>query len=298
MNQNLSSYRIFYTVANAGNISKAAKELYISQPAISKSIQKLEESLECKLFSRSSRGVALTDEGALLYSHVKEAFETLTQGDEQLKRSIELGVGHIRIGVSSTLCKFMLLPYLKEFIRRNPHISISISCQSTNETLKLLDNNKIDIGLIGKPAVMKNIEFDYLDNIEDIFVANKEYLDNLKKRGVAADEILENSTLMLLDKNNMTRKYIDDYLQNNQIEVAESIDISNMDLLIDFAKIGVGVACVIRNFVKEELEEGSLIEVPLGFPIHEREVGFAYKSNTKSSKSLEAFIDFYRNYEI
>lgn len=298
MNQNLSSYRIFYTVANAGNISKAAKELYISQPAISKSIQKLEESLECKLFSRSSRGVALTDEGALLYSHVKEAFETLTQGEEQLKRSIELGVGHIRIGVSSTLCKFMLLPYLKEFIRRNPHISISISCQSTNETLKLLDNNKIDIGLIGKPAVMRNIEFDYLDNIEDIFVANKEYLDNLKKRGVAADEILENSTLMLLDKNNMTRKYIDDYLQNNQIEVAESIDISNMDLLIDFAKIGVGVACVIRNFVKEELEEGSLIEVPLGFPIHEREVGFAYKSNTKSSKSLEAFIDFYRNYEI
>ena len=298
MNQNLSSYRIFYTVANAGNISKAAKELYISQPAISKSIQKLEESLECKLVSRSSRGVALTDEGALLYSHVKEAFETLTQGEEQLKRSIELGVGHIRIGVSSTLCKFMLLPYLKEFIRRNPHISISISCQSTNETLKLLDNNKIDIGLIGKPAVMKNIEFDYLDNIEDIFVANKEYLDNLKKRGVAADEILENSTLMLLDKNNMTRKYIDDYLQNNQIEVAESIDISNMDLLIDFAKIGVGVACVIRNFVKEELEEGSLIEVPLGFPIHEREVGFAYKSNTKSSKSLESFIAFYRNYEI
>ena len=257
MNQNLSSYRIFYTVANAGNISKAAKELYISQPAISKSIQKLEESLECKLFSRSSRGVALTDEGALLYSHVKEAFETLTQGEEQLKRSIELGVGHIRIGVSSTLCKFMLLPYLKEFIRRNPHISISISCQSTNETLKLLDNNKIDIGLIGKPAVMKNIEFDYLDNIEDIFVANKEYLDNLKKRGVAADEILENSTLMLLDKNNMTRKYIDDYLQNNQIEVAESIDISNMDLLIDFAKIGVGVACVIRDFVRKNWKKAA-----------------------------------------
>ena len=293
MNQNLSSYRIFYTVANAGNISKAAKELYISQPAISKSIQKLEESLECKLFSRSSRGVALTDEGALLYSHVKEAFETLTQGEEQLKRSIELGVGHIRIGVSSTLCKFMLLPYLKEFIRRNPHISISISCQSTNETLKLLDNNKIDIGLIGKPAVMKNIEFDYLDNIEDIFVANKEYLDNLKKRGVAADEILENSTLMLLDKNNMTRKYIDDYLQNNQIEVAESIDISNMDLLIDFAKIGVGVACVIRNFVKEELEEGSLIEVPLGFPIHEREVGFAYKSNPDTSLSEQVKLLFF-----
>ena len=91
MNQNLSSYRIFYTVANTGNISKAAKELYISQPAISKSIQKLEEGVGCKLFSRSSRGVVLTDEGKLLYDHVSSAFETLTLGEEKLKRSIELG---------------------------------------------------------------------------------------------------------------------------------------------------------------------------------------------------------------
>lgn len=296
MNQNLSSYRIFYTVANAGNISKAAKELYISQPAISKSIQKLEESLGCKLFSRSSRGVVLTEEGNLLYGHVRDAFETLTLGEDKLKRSIELGVGHLRIGVSTTLCKYMLLPYLKEFIKRNPHISISINCQSTNETLKLLDDNKIDIGLIGKPDNLKNIQFYYLDNIKDIFVATGDYLSHLSQRGIKEDEILQNSTLMLLDKNNMTRQYIDDYLQKNQITVADSIDISNMDLLIDFAKIGVGVACVIKSFVKKELENGTLTEIPLGIPIHEREVGFAYKSNLKPSKSLQTFIDFYENY--
>lgn len=296
MNQNLSSYRIFYTVANAGNISKAAKELYISQPAISKSIQKLEESLGCKLFSRSSRGVVLTEEGNLLYGHVRDAFETLTLGEDKLKRSIELGVGHLRIGVSTTLCKYMLLPYLKEFIKRNPHISISINCQSTNETLKLLDDNKIDIGLIGKPDNLKTIQFYYLDNIKDIFVATDDYLSHLSQRGIKEDEILQNSTLMLLDKNNMTRQYIDDYLQENQITVADSIDISNMDLLIDFAKIGVGVACVIKSFVKKELEDGTLTEIPLGIPIHEREVGFAYKSNLKPSKSLQTFIDFYENY--
>ena len=296
MNQNLSSYRIFYTVANAGNISKAAKELYISQPAISKSIQKLEESLGCKLFSRSSRGVVLTEEGNLLYGHVRDAFETLTLGEDKLKRSIELGVGHLRIGVSTTLCKYMLLPYLKEFIKRNPNISISINCQSTNETLKLLDDNKIDIGLIGKPDNPKTIQFYYLDNIKDIFVATGDYLSHLSQRGIKEDEILQNSTLMLLDKNNMTRQYIDDYLQENQITVADSIDISNMDLLIDFAKIGVGVACVIKSFVKKELEDGTLTEIPLGIPIHEREVGFAYKSNLKPSKSLQTFIDFYENY--
>ena len=296
MNQNLSSYRIFYTVANTGNISKAAKELYISQPAISKSIQKLEESVGCKLFSRSSRGVVLTDEGKLLYEHVSEAFETLTMGEEKLKRSIELGVGHLKIGVSSTLCKYLLLPYLKEFIRKNPHISISISCQSTNDTLKLLEDNKIDIGLIGKPENLKNIHFDFLEEIEDIFVAAKDYLRNLKARGIQKDHILQSSTLMLLDKNNMTRQYIDDYLQENQIIIKDSIDISDMDLLIDFARIGVGVACVIKNFVREDLENGTLMEIPLGFPIHKREVGFAYKTTTKPSKSLAEFIHFYKTY--
>lgn len=296
MNQNLSSYRIFYTVANTGNISKAAKELYISQPAISKSIQKLEESVGCKLFSRSSRGVVLTDEGKLLYEHVSEAFETLTMGEEKLKRSIELGVGHLKIGVSSTLCKYLLLPYLKEFIRQNPHISISISCQSTNDTLKLLEDNKIDIGLIGKPENLKNIHFDFLEEIEDIFVAAKDYLRNLKARGIQKDHILQSSTLMLLDKNNMTRQHIDDYLQENQIIIKDSIDISDMDLLIDFARIGVGVACVIKNFVREDLENGTLVEIPLGFPIHKREVGFAYKTTTKPSKSLAEFIHFYKTY--
>ena len=297
MNQNLSSYWIFYTVANAGNISKAAKELYISQPAISKSIQKLEESLNCKLFSRSSRGVILTEEGSLLYDHVREAFETLGAGEEKLKRSIELGVGHLKIGVSSTLCKYMLLPYLKEFIRRYPHISISINCQSTNDTLKLLDDNKIDIGLIGKPDNLKNINFYFLENIEDTFVATSEYIHNLNMRGIKNDEILENSTLMLLDKNNMSRKYIDDYFQDNQITIADSIDISNMDLLIDFAKIGVGIACVIKSFVSKELEDGCLVEIPLSIPIHQREVGFAYKDNIKPSKSLETFINFYKQYK-
>ena len=298
MIQSLSCYRIFYTVAKTGNISKAAKELYISQPAISKSIQKLEESMNYELFRRSSRGVSLTEEGELLYSHVKVAFETLALGEDRLRNSIELGVGHLKIGVSSTLCKYMLLPYLKEFIKLYPHINISITCQSTNDTLKLLEENKIDVGLIGKPESLKNIDFYYLAEIKDIFVATKDYLRNLKARGVKEDRILQSSTIMLLDKNNMTRQYIDDYLQENHIVVQDSIDISSMDLLIEFAKISVGVACVIREFVKKELADGSLIEIPLGFPIHKREVGFAYKKSVKPSKSLELFVDFYKSHEL
>ena len=97
----------------------------------------------------------------------------------------------------------MLLPYLKEFIKENPHINISISCQSTNQTLKLLEEEKLDVGLIGKPYLLKNIDFYSLHEIEDIFVATKDYLHNLSVRGVRHDQILQSATLMLLDKENM-----------------------------------------------------------------------------------------------
>lgn len=296
--QSLSAYRIFYTVARQGNISNAARELYISQPAISKSIQKLEDSLECKLFTRNSRGVSLTQEGELLYSYVSTAFEALNTGETRLKNALNLGVGHLKIGVSSTLCKYMLLPYIKSFTRQYPHINISILCQSTNESLAMLEEDKIDIGLIAKPEHTKSLNFHYVGEVEDIFVATTDYLDLLKDRGVPDDQILSQSTLMLLDKKNMTRQYIDDYLRENQIQTQDLIEVSSMDLLIDFAKLNLGVACVIRQFVTRELEQSEFIEIPLGFPIHKREIGFCYKSAPQPSKSLELFVDFFQNNQL
>lgn len=298
MYQNLSSYRIFYAVANTGNISKAAKELYISQPAISKSIQKLEDSIGVKLFHRSSRGVTLTSEGELLYAHVKSAFEVLTLGEDKLRRSIALGMGHLTIGVSSTLCKYILLPYLKDFIKKYPHINISIACHSTNHTLKLLEDGKLDAGLIGKPDNLKNIDFYSLREIEDIFVATRDYLQNLRIRGVNRHQILQNATLMLLDKENMTRQYIDNYFQDNHILLQDIIEVSNMDLLIEMVKISLGVGCVIRDFVKTELQSNTLVEIPLKNPIQKREIGFAYNKDVKISKSLAHFIQFYEEYEL
>ena len=161
----------------------------------------------------------------------------------------------------------------------------------------LLDENKIDIGLIAKIDNLKGVKFDFIDNIEDTFVATPEYLSNLEARGIKKDEVLEHATLMLLDKNNATRRFIDDYFQANHITVSDSIDISDMGLLIDFAKIGVGVACVIKSFVARDLAKGRLEEIPLELPIPTREVGFAYKENIKLSKSMETFIDFYKTYE-
>ncbi len=102
------------------------RNFYISQPAISKAISKLEDSLGLSLFTRSSRGVQLTSEGEILFEHTREAFDALDRGEQELKRIQEFDIGHLRIGVSNTLCKYILLPYLKTFIDQYPHMKVTI----------------------------------------------------------------------------------------------------------------------------------------------------------------------------
>lgn len=295
MEQTLSSYYIFYTVAQCKNISKAAAKLFISQPAVSNSIKKLEGNLGCQLFLRSSRGVALTEEGSLLYEHVKTAIDTLTLGEKKVRHAAGLGVGHLKIGVSSTLCRYVLLGYLKEFTQKYPHISISITCQSTSETLHLLQEDQLDIGLVGIGTydLAHTLTFDYILDIQDVFVASEQYLYHLQQRGIAKNAVLQNCSLMMLDKNNISRQFIDEYLLKNKISIQECIEASSMDLLIEFARISLGVACVIRQFIEPELADGSLIEIPLPAPIQKRCVGFVYKSQQNASRPMKQFIAFY-----
>lgn len=294
MNNPLSAYHIFYEVAKAGSFSKATNQLYISQPAISKSIQKLEDALHTRLFLRNSKGVRLTPEGQLLFQHLDTAFSAITSAETKLETLTRTDGGTLHIGVSTTLCKYLLLPYLSAFIREHPQINIRIRCQSSNETLKMLADDAIDIGLVGMPEHKAGFIYENLVEIEDIFVATSTYMSHLPQDMTSTREILEASTLMLLDKNNMTRQYIDDYLAKNQIQTKDYIEISNMDLLIEFAKIGVGVACVIKNFVQEELADGQLQQIPLDIPIHERDVGFAYKKTHLQNDALSCFLDFCR----
>lgn len=297
MEQNLNLYHIFMTVARCKNISGAARELYISQPAISKAISRLEQNLNTSLFLRSSRGVKLTESGEILYRQVESAFAAISQGEEQLRQIQELGIGHLSIGVSTTLCKYVLLPYLSRFTRENPHIQISISCQSTYQTMQALENGTVDIGLIGENDRMDKLFFQPVMEIQDSFVCTNRYLDNLKKRvAIPADadsgRILEHANLMLLDKENITRQYVEKYLLSEHITAAQTLEVTSMDLLIDFARIDLGIACVIRNFVQEDLDSGLLAELSLPIAIPPRNVGFATLKNAAPTSALKKFVDF------
>ena len=291
LEQNLSQSHIFHAVAQTGNISKAARELYISQPAISKAIRKLEDNLGMSLFVRNSRGVQLTEEGQILYQHTCSAFDALSAGEQELRRIHEFHLGHIRIGVSNTLCRFILVSYLKRFIEQYPHIKITIETQSSSHTLAMLEQQRIDIGLIARPQLQKSLAFLPVMEIEDIFAAAPSYLEHLRLREGSQADVFQSGNIMLLDKNNATRTYIDDYMSANQIEANNLLQVTTMDLLIEFARIGLGIGCVIREFIKEDLENGTLVEIKLGNPICKRTVGFAYRPS-HTSKALESFINF------
>lgn len=334
MEQNFNLYHIFYTVAKCKNISGAARELFISQPAISKAISKLEANLNTTLFLRSSRGVKLTETGEILFKQVETAFAAISQGEKQLQRIQKLGMGHLSIGVSTTLCKYILLPILQPFVKENPHIQISISCQSSKETLEALNSGAIDIGLVGatdsmeqnnsmeqngfmerngsaasiNPAELKDsivskgsiqkLIFLPVMEIQDIFVTTRTYLDHLKERipensHLSSRTAFAESTLMLLNKENMTRQYIDRYLTRENLSASRMIEVTSLDLLIEFAKIDLGIACVIKDFVREDLASGRLVQLKMPVSIPKRQVGFAYPKSASIPASVQKFLNFF-----
>ncbi len=303
MEQNLNLYQIFYEVASCRSFSIAAQKMYITQPAVSKAVSKLEENLGTTLFHRSSKGTTLTREGELLYQHVEEALLTLKSGEELLKTASCQKTAHLSIGVSTTLCKYILLPLLKDFIMENPNIKITISCQPTFDTLAALQNGSIDIGLVGIPSKEEHtktqtLQYLPLKTIEDIFVATNSYLTPLmhKYKGDAAQKeaFLSEASFIMLNRENISRKHTDTFLSAHQIELPNIIEVNHMDLSIEFAKAGLGIACVISDFVKKELEAETLCEVKLGYKIPRRQIGFAYRAKESLSESMRTFIQYYQ----
>lgn len=304
MEQNLNLYQIFYEVAGCRNFSVAAKKLYISQPAVSKSILKLEEDLSTTLFHRSSRGVTLTPEGELLYKYVEQALSALKSGEEQLRASSSIKISKLSIGVSTTLCKYVLLPLLQTFITENPNIKITISCQSTFDTISSLQNGSIDIGLVGLPAKtnptqQRGITYLPLKTIEDIFVATDSYImpfvNKYSGELYEKEDFFREASFIMLNKENISRKHADSFLLKHQIELHNIIEVNNMDLSIEFARAGLGIACVISDFVEEDIQKGTLRELKLGHRVPRRQIGFAYPSSKAPvSGALNTLIQYYQ----
>ncbi len=282
---NLSRYKIFLAVAEYKSISKAAAQLYISQPAVSITIKKMEESLNTTLFIRKSKGVELTENGRKLYEDAKRAFNILLDTEDRLR--FHQNTGYLRIAASNVLCKHFLMPYLKEFTSLFPNTDVSITCTSSSVACSMLEQCNIDLALAAKPENLGTAVYHSLGVIEYIFVCTLAYRDKLNCDN---DKIFEHGNIILLDKDNVSRRHLNSYYAQNKITPLHILEVNEMDLLIEFAKMGIGVSCVVKQFVEEELKEGSLIEIELSKPIAPREIGFIYNRIQPMNENILKFI--------
>ena len=295
MNIDFELYRIFYTVANNGNITAAAKELNISQPAISKSIKNLEEQLGGTLFIRTKRGVILTSEGKEFYNYIKKAIEYITSAENKFTDLINLETGCIRIGISTTLTKEFLLPYLEKFHKLYPNIDIMISTNISSELLTKLRNGLIDIVILNlnNKKYDDDIEIIKCKEINDCFVINNDYL-NLNNLNLSIKD-LNNYPLILQSKESNTRDFIDNFAKEHNVVLKPNMELASYTLVVTLAKIGFGIGYATKEYIKKELENKELFELKIKETIPPRYIGIALCKNNLPNFSTKKLIEIIKN---
>jgi len=289
MTNNLELYKVFYYVAKTGSLTKAANELSISQPAVSQSMKQLEKVLNAKLLKRTAKGVKLTDEGLALFPYIEKGYESILQGEKKLESLISLTSGTITIGVSDMTLKSYLLPFIANFHKEYPKIKINLISAPSMDTIKALDDGLIDFGLISSLELDRDdLTFKELGEIQDIFVAGSGF-SHLKNQQLPY-QLLAHLPLICLDKNTITRQYIDSFFENNHISISPEFELENMEMLVNFTKRNLGIGCVVKEYVLDEIEAGSLFPLSFFPEIPKRHISLVTKDNIPLSPAAKALI--------
>lgn len=279
-------YRIFYVTAKHSSFSAAAKELYISQSAISQCIHQLEQDLNYKLFIRTRRGVSLTMEGQLLFQKVESAIQAIEQGEELLARFHHLDSGSLTIAASDTITSHFLLPYLEKFHSEYPNIRIEVANSYSQKMLSLVKEGKSELAFVNMPAKDDELIIEPCFEIHDIFVCGP----NHKVKDRYTWKEITKEPLILLEENSSSRQYVESQFSKKNITLKPQIEIAAHDLLLRFASIHLGVSCVIKEFSKGSLQKGYVIPVNLNPPLPPRSIGYAYLKSTPLSPAAQRFL--------
>lgn len=291
MNINLEYYKIFYYVAKHGSITKAARELCLSQPAVSQEIKQLEENLGVALFVRQAKGVSLTYEGQVLYSYVEKGYESIIQGEAKVKELIGLEIGEVKIGASDMTLQYFLLPYLEKYYSMYPEIRVNVTNAPTPSTIDHLLAGRIDFGVISTPFVSsENIKVYKGRKINDIFVAGEKYRELEGK--ILEYEDLMKYPLICLEKNTSTRRFVDDFLNKNNLQINPEFELATSAMVVQFATRNLGIGCVVEDFAKDELESGKIFKLQFKEELPNREICVITDKKNVMSRAANALLSF------
>lgn len=251
MNINLELYRIFYTVAKNKHMTKASEELHISQPAISQSIKKLEDELGGTLFLRSNKGMDLTSEGKMFFEYVKGALELINNAENEFTSFKDLSKGEIKIGVSTTLTKLILLEPLKKFHLDYPNINISITNDLTSNLVNDLKLGKLDFIVFNESNIKEsNLELLKLKELKQGFMYNPAFYSD----DITSFKDLNKYPLILQKTQSNSRKLLDYISLNNSVILKPKMEVVSQDLITEFVNIGLGIGFVIIDLANKKFD--------------------------------------------
>lgn len=289
MDIRLDYYKAFYQVAQCGSFSAAARQLFMTQSAVSQAVKHLESALQVSLFVRGSRGTTLTAEGEVLFAYVAQSLSLIRKGEDELQRIKKIEQGELRIGVGDTISRYLLLPYLDCFHQQHPGIRLRIFNRTSGDTVEMLKAGRIDLAFINLPYLDEALDVCKYLEVHDTFVAGNKFA-SLKNCRLLPQDVGQ-LPLILLERDSNSRRYVDDWFLSHGVQLRPEIELGSHDLLLEFAKINLGVSCVTREFAKKELDNGELFELDLLHPIPVRSVGICTLRSVTVPLAARAFLD-------
>ena len=258
MDINFELYKVFYEVANEGNITKAANKLMISQPAVTKQIKTLEDQLGGQLFIRTKRGVILTENGQNIYNHIKQGMICFESAELEFSNLKKLETGTIKIGISTTLCRIFLLPIIRKFHEEYPNVAIQLFTDPSISMREQLKDGKIDI-LIAKEQSKEdnNLDYEELGMLHPCFISSRKYLD--PKDIIIPLKSINRYHLLLHKRPSTTRELFEEYCKKNNIKIETKLEIASASLLEDFVEIGFGIGLATKEFVENEMKDRDIL---------------------------------------
>lgn len=290
-NINLELYKVFYFVALEKNLTKAAQRLFISQPAITQSIKKLEDQIGYSLFYRTKHGMNLTEAGTVLYDYLKVHIECVIEAKQKIKEVIEEKNNIIRIGAGNTLFKNNVIEPLKKFKQKYPNIIIEVLDGSTKELFQQLENNLLDVLLINMPTMYDTTyQIQTIEKVQDAFIASKD-LKEYQNRCFSFQELNE-LPLVLQKSSSSSKRFLEKLCKKYNTELNPSYELLTYSLVLDFVKAGLAVGFINKNHIKKELEKKELYEIKTDFEIPTREIGLVINPRKENNPILEDFIQY------
>ncbi len=288
---NLDLYRVFYTVAKSGSLTKAAEELYISQPAVSRSIKQLETQLGVSLFTRTHRGMALSAQGGkVIFEEVERALSLLNEAENRIEEMKNSATGVIRIGASDTIFEYFLADKIVEFNERFPAVKFELMADFTPDTIEKLKADKCDVAFVNLP-ISPDPDLKLYGNcmrLNDVFVVGEKYKELIGKT-VSLKE-LKNYPLILMDQNTVARQSLEGFLSSLGVNLEPSIEVGSWDLMKRLVLRGMGVGVIPREYAEAQIKDGSLFELKTDPTLPVRSVGMLLSKNAPVSYALHSFI--------